>query len=497
MPGGEFFAGPSGRLLCAVRESIVIVDAQQTIVALNPAAEALLGCPAHEALGRSLARFVPAVWRERHAAQVRDYAASVAAQGAQAALEAQAHRRRVSVQRADGTVVPADIVLSRIEMAAPDGARPLVAAMLHDATAERALEDEVARIERRMRAVFELSPSAVWICEDDLLVYANRAAARLVGLDQVDALLGTRVCDLLDADSHARLRAELERTLAGQTLGALVQARLRRPDGAVREVEIALAALPDHGHRSVQLVVNDVTERRREAADLERSRRALRELSASVVEAREEERRRIARELHDELGQRLTALKIDLAALAQSAHLAATDRRVAAMQATLDDTVASVRRLSSDLRPLMLDDLGLSAAIEWLARDASQRMGISVRAKLPLAEPALDERVAIALYRTVQEALTNVARHAGAHSVEVELAVHEGQLVLGVADDGRGLREGALQRRGSFGLLGLHERARLLGGTLEIGARPGGGTMLTMRVPARVHAPGVRPEELH
>jgi len=489
--GAEFFAGASGRLLCAVRDSIVIIDAEQTIVALNPAAEALFGCPAAQALGQSLARFVPAALRDEHAEQVRRYATTPATQAALA------HTRRVPVQRADGSELTADIVLSRIEMAAPEGVRVLFAAMLHDVSTERALEEEVARIERRMHAVFELSPSAIWICEEELLVYANRAAARLFGVDTIDPLLGTRVCDLLDDESHARLRTELQRTLAGSTLGAIVGARLRRSDGTQREVEIALAALPDHGQRSVQLVVNDVTERRREAIDLERSRRALRELSASVVEAREEERRRIARELHDELGQRLTAIKLDLAALARAAQLAAGDERVAAMQATLDDTVASVRRIASDLRPLMLDDLGLSAAIEWLARDASQRMGITVRAKLPLQEPPLDERVAIALFRTVQEALTNVARHSGAQLVDVALELRDDQLVLGVADDGRGLPDDALERRGSFGLLGLQERAHMLGGTLEVKARPGGGTQLTMRLPARAPADGAPPETLH
>jgi signal transduction histidine kinase len=224
-------------------------------------------------------------------------------------------------------------------------------------------------------------------------------------------------------------------------------------------------------------VVSDVTERRREAT-------GLRELSASVVEAREEERRRIARELHDELGQRLTALKIDLATLARQARLPADDTRVASMQAMLDDTLASVRRIASDLRPLMLDDLGLNAAIEWLARDASRRMGIPVHTRLPLEEPAVNQRVATALYRMVQEALTNVARHSQAQSVEVALQRQDRQLVLTVADDGVGLPEQALQRAGSFGLMGLRERAHGLGGTIDVGVRRGGGTKLTVRLPS-------------
>ncbi len=464
------FEGLSGALLLATREAIVMIDEAQVIAAMNPAAERLLACTAADTLGRSLARFVPPRWREQHASMVRGFAASHAAQ------RLMQHGRRVELQRADGSTVPVEIALSRIEMIEHGRPRTLFAAMLRDSSDACALEQQLAALERRMRAVFELSPTAIWLCDDDVLTYANRAAARLFDVASSKDLIGHRLWSLLDADSHAALRQELDRTLAGHTVGAIVAGRLTRATGEQREIEIALAALPDHGQRTVQMVVSDVTERRREAA-------GLRELSASVVEAREEERRRIARELHDELGQRLTALKIDLTTLAARALLPAGDPRVAAMQAMLDDTLASVRRIASNLRPLMLDDLGLNAAIEWLARDVSRRLGIPVHTRLPLDEPAVAQRTATALYRMVQEALTNVARHAQAKSVEVALQLQDGQLVLTVADDGVGLPEQALQRAGSFGLMGLRERAHGLGGTIGVSARPSGGTRLTVRLP--------------
>jgi len=456
----------------------VMIDESQRVVALNPAAERLLRCSAAEVLGTSLERFVPAPWRARHTSLVREFAASRAVQ------QQMSQGRRVDVVRADGSTVPAEIVLSRIEMADNGPPRTLFAAMLRDTSDECALEDQVAFFERRMHAVFELSPTAIWVCDDDVLVYANRAAARLFSMDSIDGLIGRRVWTLLDRESHALLRQEIERALGGQAVGAIVGGRLTRPDGQRREVEIALAALPDHGHRTVQMVVNDVTERQREAAELKRSRSDLRQLSASVVEAREEERRRIARELHDELGQRLTALKIDLATLAARSKMARDDPRVAGMQATLDDTLASVRRIASDLRPLMLDDLGLNAAIEWLARDTSVRMGIAVHTRLPLEEPAVDKRVATAVFRMVQEALTNVARHAQATSVDVALQVLDESLVLTVADDGVGLPAQAVRRAGSFGLLGLRERALMLGGQIDIQRGRRGGTTMTVRLPS-------------
>lgn len=466
------FDGPCGELLSATREAIVIVDEAQTIVAMNPAAERLLACDAAQTLGTSLARFLPPRWRDEHAALVRGFAASESVQ------RQMRQGRRVELLRADGATVAVEIVLSRIDMIEQGRARTLFAALLRDASDEQALEERLAALERRMQAVFELSPTAIWICEHDVLTYANRATARLFGVASIDGLVGQPLWSLLDADSHAVLRQEIERTIGGHTAGAIVAGRLIRAGGERREIEIALAALPDHGQRTVQMVVNDVTERRREAM-------ALRELSASVVEAREEERRRIARELHDELGQRLTALKIDLAALAAPASSPAEHSRVAAMQAMLDDTLASVRRIASDLRPLMLDDLGLNAAMEWLARDASRRMGIPVHTRLPLEEPAVDQRAATALYRMVQEALTNVARHAQATSVEVALQAQAQHLVLTVADDGVGLPEQALQRAGSFGLMGLRERAHGLGGTIDVSAQPSGGTRLTVRLPVQ------------
>jgi PAS domain S-box-containing protein len=447
---------------------------------MNPAAERLLGCPAAQAFGDSLARFVPEPWRAAHGAHVAEFAAG------RAPARVMAAGRRVDLRRADGRTVTVDIALSRVELAI-DAGKPRVcyAAAMRDLSEARALEEQLMMLERRMRAVFELSPIAIWICEDHRLVYANHATARLLGVTDIAPLLGTPLESLVEPESQAALRREMERVLAGEPSAAPVPARVRQPDGATRDVEIAFAALPDHGSTTVQMVVNDVTERQREAATLERSRRALRELSASVVDAREEERRRIARELHDELGQRLTALKIDLANLSTAARLRADDPRVAAMSVMLDDTLASVRRIASDLRPLMLDDLGLNAAISWLASDASRRIGIPVHTRLPEHEPQVEQRVATALYRMVQEALTNVARHAQAREAWVELRAQGATLLLEVADDGAGVADASLQRPGSFGLMGMRERSRMLGGEFSIGPRPGGGTRVVVRLPLR------------
>jgi two-component system, NarL family, sensor histidine kinase UhpB len=471
------FDGPCSRILQATSDALLMVDEAQQVVALNPAAQRMFGCSAAEALGQPLARFIPARWRDSHAAQAQSYMASGAVQ------HAMARRRRVAALRADGQEFAVEVHLSRVAIAGADGPRHYVAALLRDLGDEQARIDELEMLKRRLLALFELAPIAIWITEDEHIVFANRAAASLLEVESGTALVGRSIYDLLHPPSHAALREQLVRVLGGDAASQVIGGRVQRGNGEWRELEIVLAALPDHGRTTVQMVLTDITQRRREGAELERSRRALRELSASVVEAREEERRRIARELHDELGQRLTALKMDLASLAGAAEPRTRDASIRGMLSMLDETVASVRRISADLRPMMLDDLGLNAAIEWLARDATRRMGTEVTVRLDETDPPVDERTCTAVYRMVQEALTNVARHAQATDVRVELHRHGDALVLTVQDNGIGFSTDALEREGSFGLLGLRERALMLGGRMEVGNVPGSGGRVTVTLP--------------
>lgn len=474
MPG--LFRLSESSLVDAAHEGILMIDVRQRIVALNPAGERLIGLPAKRALGEPLSRFLPARFRDLHADHVDRFAES------QALQRRMAGHRSVQLLRADGTEVPVEVMLSRVDVATADGPRLYFAALVHDLSDTVALERSLEQERERLRLVFDLAPVAMWVVEDEAVVFVNREALRLLGLQSPAELQGRSVYDLLRADSHAALRRQVQRVRDGGAATEHVRAVLAHSDGQWREVELALAALPDHGRTMVQMVVADVTRREHDAQALERSRHALRQLSASLVRAREDERKRIARELHDELGQRLTALKMDLSTLA----VRSTDpcaARVPPMLAMLDDTVASVRRIAADLRPMMLDDLGLYAAVQWLASDASRRLGLPVKVLLDEEEPALPEPTATALYRIVQEALTNAARHARASSVTVSLRRQGDEMQLCVEDNGIGLPPGALQREGSYGLLGIQERVQDLGGSLEV-QDTGAGTRLTVHVPA-------------
>ncbi len=472
----DTFWGPLVTVLSAAHEAIVMVNEAQTIVAFNPAAQALLACEPTQALGRPLAQFIPLADRNAHGQHVRSFALSNELQ------RKMAPRRLVKALRADGQEVPVEVTLSRVDTVVDGTVQHWFAALLRDMSTEQALRTEVDIAKRRMHAALDAMPVAIWIVDNECIEYANRVAARMVGLPATQALVGRPLPSFLPPLTVQALRTA--QTSGSANVVERVPGHLVRSDGEVRDIEIALASLPDHGHAVVQMVIDDVTERRRASAEMERAGRALRRLQASAVDAREEERRRISRELHDELGQRLTALKMDVTALAYNAGLDANDMQLQNMQAMLDETVASVRRIASDLRPLMLDDLGLNAAIEWLARDMARRTGIDIRVHLDDVHDAPSNRTATVLYRTVQEALTNVARHAAAQQVVIELRAQAHQWVLTVQDDGVGLPDASLLREDAFGLMGIRERAALLGGRLTIETvGPRGGARLTMVLP--------------
>ncbi len=220
-------------------------------------------------------------------------------------------------------------------------------------------------------------------------------------------------------------------------------------------------------------VTRDMTERLR-VEGLEHSRA----LSAQAQTAREGEQRRIARELHDDLGQQLVAMKMDVSVLQQAiAGGAFPDGvdRTQHLQQQIDAMIASVRRIASDLRPVLLDDLGLLAAIEWLAHEFRHRYGIEVTTRLRTGELVFSEQAASFIFRIAQEALNNVARHADATNVTVELSRSGESLELTIVDNGRGASLDQPRNPASFGLLGIRERVHQLGGTLDIRSRAGDG----------------------
>lgn len=238
--------------------------------------------------------------------------------------------------------------------------------------------------------------------------------------------------------------------------------------------------------RGTVAVAFDVTERERTEAAIRASREELRRLTAHMSDAEEEQRRRIAREIHDEMGQRLTALHLELHLLRRASGGAVSIERIDSMDRLIHDAAETVRRVASDLRPSMLDDFGLSAAIENELVQLQRRTGIEYDLSFPDLDPPLDRNAKTALFRMVQEMLTNVVRHSGATRLSMSMSVADDGIELRLHDDGRGITAAEVTSERSLGLVGIRERAHALGGYVEFDGSPGAGTRVTVRLPSRL-----------
>jgi signal transduction histidine kinase len=263
--------------------------------------------------------------------------------------------------------------------------------------------------------------------------------------------------------------------------------------GEHRWINAAVAFIQIDGKSCRLVTAFDVTERRLAAEHLRVSQEQLRSLAARLQEVREEERAAISREIHDELGQSLTGMKMDLKWLEKQLpqDVPHAQQRLSSLYELINSTIQNVRQLASSLRPGVLDDFGLVAALEWLTQDFAKRTGIACRLlELPEDFP-LDRERATAVFRICQESLTNIARHAQATEIEVRLTNADNQLCLEVHDNGHGITVDQINHIRSLGLVGMRERALLLGGTFNIHGTPGLGTTVIVQIPSSVPTGGL------
>src|SRR5687768_8529130 len=306
------------------------------------------------------------------------------------------------------------------------------------------------------------------------IVLFNRAAEQIFRCTRREAL-GGPLERFLPPRFRAAHRGHIEhfaRTgVTTRRMGDVTTLWGLRADGEEFPLEASISQSGE-GKRYYTVILRDITLRKQAEDALRQSQRELRELSARVLEAREEEKAHLARELHDELGQLLTALKMDLGWLRERLPDAELAQRAAEMGALLDRTVSATRRIMADLRPMMLDDLGLGDAAAWLVDDFGKRSGIACRIELAEDLQEVSKAVATAVYRAIQESLTNIARHAGAKNAWVALGVKTGELEVEVEDDGCGVAPEDLAKSRSLGLKGMRERIGYLGGAFDIARAP-------------------------
>lgn len=350
------------------------------------------------------------------------------------------------------------------------------------------LKKEIAerrRAEAELRAWFDNVPIGLYrTTRSGRIVDANPSLVRFLGFPDKDTLLATNAFGLYaNAEDRKRWMALVE----GEACLMGFEAQARRRDGKVIWVRNSARAVRDSEGRVLcyEGGLEDITALKQSEGELLASREQLRVLAGHLESVREEERTRMAREVHDELGQCLTGLKFDLTWLAtrlptQESHLREKTRT---MSRLVEDTIKSVQRIATELRPGILDDLGLTAAIEWQTQEFQARTGIHCEFVADTVHAMEDQEQRTALFRILQETLTNVARHAHATSVVISLSKDDDCFELCVKDDGRGITDEEIADRGSLGLLGIQERARLLGGEVGIAGRPGAGTTISVRIP--------------
>jgi PAS domain S-box-containing protein len=323
---------------------------------------------------------------------------------------------------------------------------------------------------------------------DQRVTLFNSAAERIFGYEARE-VLGRPLDMLIPTRFHRDHRRHVEtfgRTgVSNRPMMTQRTVMALRKSGEEFPIDASISQSEIDRKRFYTVILRDVTVRERTQRELAQAREDLRELAVASRTAREQENSRISRELHDELGQNLTSLKMDLAWLEANtpAENPKVRKTLAGMRAVLDSTVAATRRISADLRPLMLDDLGLAAALEWLAEETSRRHGFRVELAVDDASTNLAEPLASQVYRIVQEGLTNAGRHAAASHVRVTLSTRDTEVLLAIQDDGKGLAQGDLEKKGSFGLVGIRERAYILAGSAEIRGEEGRGTKITVRLP--------------
>jgi PAS domain S-box-containing protein len=341
--------------------------------------------------------------------------------------------------------------------------------------------------ERRFRTIIEQSPIGMSFSRDGYTVDVNAVLLKMFGYNDIEEVRGSSVINRVAPQCRAEVEDRIRRRIHNEPTEATYETTGLRKDGSQFPLSISAKRIVlSDGPLSVAFVI-DMTERKRAEEELLGSQQKLRELSGHLEEVREAEQARIAREIHDELGQLLTLARIDLVRIISmlSEPKEKIEEELKTLIGILERTADVARTISENLRPGMLDALGLGAALEHHIARFSEATGISCSFELNRGELIVDSKVATAVFRIVQEALTNVARHSEAQCVNIQLVDLGSEILVIIQDDGRGMPEGAGVLKRTYGLLGMKERVTLLGGTLQIESAPGSGTRIEASIPTK------------
>jgi PAS domain S-box-containing protein len=372
----------------------------------------------------------------------------------------------------------------------PDGTAKEILGILIDITLQKEIEDKLRQSNDRLTALINASPVGIVILDaDGLCQLWNPGAQHIFGWRE-DEVLG-RPLPTVAPDQSNEHRYLRERVMKDEAFTDLEVVRYKK-DGTPVFISLSTAPLRDSSGTicGVLGLMADMTQRKQVGLELSHSRDQLRALAKRLESVREEESSRIAREIHDELGQAMTSLKLDLSWVARRLSIPETAdtrrqllERIHGTMQQLEVTIQTVRAIATTLRPSVLDELGLAAALDWQTRDFEKRTGIRCEWSMPLVPIPIGPDQATAIFRIYQEILTNVVRHAQASNIRIHLDICAGWLVFEVCDNGRGIPDSSLVNQNSLGLLGMRERAAQWGGDVSILGAEGKGTTVKVRLP--------------
>ena len=357
-----------------------------------------------------------------------------------------------------------------------------------DITERKIAAEAIMAKEEKYRYLFNNNPALIfiWDLENLRIVEANETALQEYGYTAEEILCLT-VLDLRMEEEHENIKA-FAKTMITQPAGRAkrVWRHLNRK-GELMYMDISSHRITYNGRPAILSVAENITQKLLIEDKLKKSYDDIRLLNEHLETIREEERAGIAREIHDELGQQLTALKMDASWINKKLSAAdqATSERLISMISLIDGTVKTVRRIASDLRPGILDDLGLVAALEWQSNEFEKRTAIKVVFNAEVNEVDLPQKCSIAVFRIYQEVLTNVARHAHATVVETSVTMQDKLFSLTVKDDGKGFDVDAVKTKNTLGLIGINERVSMLNGEMILDSNLERGTMITIRIPCK------------
>ena len=456
-------------------DAIICIDKNGIITGWNQQAEKIFGWKEDEVKGKHLNEtIIPIRYRE---AQEREFLHFIKTE------ESPFINRVIEITalNKEGKEFPIEFSIAPIKQHEHE----FFCSFIRDISQRKMAEQELRLSAEKYKLLFERNPLPMWMIStsDDRFVDVNDAAVIQYGYGKKE-FMSLNTAKIRPEEDKKRYLIESKENVAGKNYRGIW--RHQKKDHSIINVEIYANDFMHEGKQARLILANDISEKIKAEESLKHSYDEIRQLASHLQDIREEERAGIAREIHDELGQQLTGLKMDMFWISKRLNKekdGLIEQKINNTLDLLDVTIKTVRRIATDLRPSILDDLGLIATIEWQCEEFERRTGIITKFAEDMTEFDFPAQMAIGLFRICQESLTNIARHSAAKNAFITLQQIGFELLLTISDDGKGFDAYNIDHKKTLGLLGMRERTLMMGGKYEITSEISKGTTLSIRIP--------------